>query len=114
MKKVFAMAALVLGILILQMPQADAGRVYASYETRRGQTTYYHVITETIQATDYGYKCRVYAEPTGKYWEVGFTAKNGDVYAVLLPSTYTTQITRGNQVIDETFYGIFKVVMQYR
>ena len=39
MKKVFAMAALVLGILILQTPQADAGRVYASYETRGGYTT---------------------------------------------------------------------------
>ena len=114
MKKIFAMAALVLGILILQMPQADAGRVYASSETRRGRTTDYYVITETIQETNYGYKCRVFSEPDGKYWEVGFTAKNGDIYAVLLPSTYTEQITSGNQVIKNTFYGIFKVVMQYR
>ena len=61
MKKVFAMAALVIGILILQTPQADAADLYVG-EYNGGWKAYLMTETVRIQRRDYmDYSCRVKA-----------------------------------------------------
>lgn len=120
MKKIFMAAALIFSVAVIQfiaIPQAEAREVYAASETRGGKTSDYYIITESIQRTNYGVKVRLHAVgrnfSENEYWEVGFTKKSDGLYAVLLPSSYTTQVTRGTEyVVDKMYFNIFIAVVQ--
>ncbi len=117
MKKILTMAAFVLSLIILQMPQASASEVYAYTEARRNYAINHYVLTHTVQRTNYGCKVQLHAvgvknDSTNKYWEVGFTIQNGDLYMVWVPSTSTTQITLGNNVIKKDYFNVFKILYE--
>lgn len=117
MKKLLIMAAFVLSVIILQMPQASASEVYAYTEARRNYAINHYVLTHTVQRTNYGCKVQLHAvgvknDSTNKYWEVGFTIQNGDLYMVWVPSTSTTQITLGNNVIKKDYFNVFKILYE--
>ena len=117
MKKFLAMSAILLSVLILQMPQASASEVYAYTEARRNYAVNHYVLTHTVQKTNYGCKVQLHAvgvknDSSNKYWEVGFTIQNGDLYMVWLPSTSTTQITLGNSVIKKDYFNVFKILYE--
>ena len=117
MKKFLTMAAFVLSVIILQMPQASASEVYAYTEARRNYAVNHYVLTHTVQKTNYGCKVQLHAvgvknDSSNKYWEVGFTIQNGDLYMVWLPSTSTTQITLGNSVIKKDYFNVFKILYE--
>ena len=111
------MSAILLSVLILQMPQASASEVYAYTEARRNYAVNHYVLTHTVQKTNYGCKVQLHAvgvknDSSNKYWEVGFTIQNGDLYMVWLPSTSTTQITLGNSVIKKDYFNVFKILYE--
>ena len=117
MKKFLTIAAFVFGVIILQMPQASASEVYAYTEARRNYAINHYVLTHTVQRTNYGCKVQLHAvgvknDSTNKYWEVGFTIQNGDLYMVWVPSTSTTQITLGNNVIKKDYFNVFKILYE--
>lgn len=116
MKKFFAVAALVLGIFLAQISAADAREVFAYSETRNGETSNHYVITESIQPTSYGFKVRLHAVGVNfsydKYWELGFMLQNDDLYAVLLPGSYTVQVTRGDTILKDFWWQVFRVAAE--
>lgn len=117
MKKILTMAAFVLSVIILQMPQASASEVYAYTEARRNYAIDHYVLTHTVQKTNYGCKVQLHAvgvknDSTNKYWEVGFTIQNGNLYLVWVPSTSTTQVTSGNSVLNENYFNVFKILYE--
>ena len=112
MKRFIAVAALVLAVIIAQAVPAEAREVYAASETRNGKTSDYYVITESFVYTDYGFKVGLHSVgrnfSENKYWELGFTKQSDGLYAILLPSSYTTQVMRGTEyVVNQRFFDIF-------
>lgn len=114
MKKFLVMT---LAIFFMQFAQAHAQEVYAYTEARRNYAVDHYVLTHTVQETNYGCKVQMHAvgvknDSRNKYWEVGFTVQNGDLYMVWVPSTSTTQITLGNNIINNNYFNIFKILYE--
>ena len=115
MKKFLAVAALILGVVVSQIvvpSQAQAQEVYCYSETRGGKTKATYYVTGSVQETNYGIKVRLYTvgryNSYSKYWEAGFTKKNGEWHVVWLPSDYTTPLSKNSDM-----RAVLNVVRQY-
>ena len=115
MKKFFAVVAVILGIVVSQFvvpSQTSAQEVYCYTETRGGTTDDNYLVTESIQYTNYGFKVQLHAVGKGrsysKYWEAGFTKKNGEWHVVWLPSDYTAPLSS-----NDGMRAVFNVAQQY-
>lgn len=117
MKKFLTMAVFALSVIILQMPQVSASEVYAYTEARRNYAIDHYVLTHTVQKTNYGFKVQMHAvgvknDSSNKYWEVGFTVQNDNLYMVWSPSTSTTQVTSGNSILNEDYFNVFEILYE--
>ena len=116
MKKFLAAVALIVGVVVSQFivpSQAHAEEVFATSETRGGKTSNYYVVTESIQHTDYGFKVRIHSVgqnfSENKYWEAGFTKKNGEWHVIWLPSNYTTPLSETH--VERQIFKIAQLFM---
>ena len=115
MKKFFAVAALIVGVVVSQIvvpSQAQAQEVYCYSETRGGKTKDTYYVTGSVQETNYGIKVRLHTvgryDSYNKYWEAGFTKKNGEWHVVWLPSDYTAPLSSVPDMIR-----VLEIVRQY-
>ena len=118
MKKFLAMTVFTLGIVLMQFAQAAAQEVYATTETRNGQTSDTYVITESIQAATFdgmdGFKVRLHTIgknfSLNKYWELGFyyVPVRRDWRVVWLPSSYSDPANK-----NATAYDVLQVCRRY-
>lgn len=115
MKKFLFVVALIVGVIVSQFivpSQAQAEEIFAASETRGGKTSNYYVVTESIQHTDYGFKVRIHSVgqnfSENKYWEAGFTQKNGEWHVIWLPSSYTTPLSQ-----DQVARQIFRIAQLF-
>lgn len=107
-------------IFILSFAQVSAQEIFCYTENRGGKTTDYYVLPDSLQKTNYGFKVTLHSiginYSYNKFWEMGFTYQNGDLYAIWLPSTATTRVTDVNsdRVLNDHCWKIFVAVAKNR
>ena len=100
--------------------QAQAADVYAATEvTKDGKVADVYMILGTFQETNYGFKIALHSigrnYKMNKYWGLGFKVENDDLYAVLhhgFIDDATVQVTRGDTVLSDYYFAIFKTAIE--
>lgn len=114
MKRFLSATAL---IFCLMFGQAQAADVYATTENDNGKIADVYVVS--VEKTDYGVKVFLHSigrnYQMNKYWKLGFRVKDGDLYVLLnLGASNVTrkQVTRGNTILSDYYFAIFKTAME--
>ena len=110
-------------IFALMFGQAQAADVYAATEvTKDGKIADVYMIIGpegAIQETNYGFKVFLHSigrnYKMNKHWVLGFKVENDDLYAVLhhgFIDDATVQVTRGDTILSEYYFAIFKTAIE--
>ena len=114
-------------IFCLMFGQAQAADVYATTEvTKDGKITDVYVNLDAkgksiIFEKSYGIKVMLHSigrnHRKNTHWGLGFKVVNGDLYAVLnhgFIDDKVEQVTRGNTILSEYYFAIFKTAMEHK